>query len=80
MMGWFRKLLPREDRFFDYFAGTRTVVLAASAGEASAGEDIDKQCAEIIGLEDEADHITAEVLLACGAASSRPSIAATSRT
>ena len=65
MMGWFRKLLPREDRFFDYFAEhANTLVLASKAlQKLLAGEDIDKQCDEINTLEDKADRITAEVLL-----------------
>jgi len=65
MMGWFRKLLPREDRFFDYFAEhASTLVLASKAlQKLLAGEDIDHQCDEINRLEDKADRITAEVLL-----------------
>ena len=32
MLNWFRKLLPREDRFFDLFeAHSRTVIGAAEA-------------------------------------------------
>ncbi len=67
MLAWFRKLLPREDRFFDLFAKhSRTVVGAADALDKvlAGGEDLEKHCDRIVALEDEADHITAEVLLA----------------
>jgi uncharacterized protein Yka (UPF0111/DUF47 family) len=66
MLGWFRKLLPREDRFFDLFGlHARTVVGGAEALERLlAGEDIDGNCQRIVELEDEADHVTAQVLLA----------------
>ncbi|SFU03029.1 DUF47 domain-containing protein [Mesorhizobium sp. YR577] len=66
MMGWFRKLLPREDRFFDLFARhSETLVLGAKALERLlAGDDIEARGKEIIALEDRADAITGEVLLA----------------
>ena len=66
MLGWFRKLLPREDGFFELFERhSRTVVGGAEALEQLLqGRDIDRWCQKIIDLEDEADHITAEVLLA----------------
>lgn len=67
MLTWFRKLLPREDRFFDLFAKhSRTVVGAADALDKllAGGGDMEKHCDRIVALEDEADHITAEVLLA----------------
>ncbi len=67
MLGLFRKLLPREDRFFDLFAEhSRTVMGAAEALNAvlAGGKDIERHCDRIIQLEDEADAITREVLLA----------------
>ena len=66
MLGWFRKLLPREDRFFELFERhSRTVVGGAEAlQQLLQGKDIDRWCQKIVDLEDEADHITAEVLLA----------------
>ena len=44
MLGWFRKLMPREDRFFDLFAQhSRTIVGAAEAlNELLSGKDIEK--------------------------------------
>jgi predicted phosphate transport protein (TIGR00153 family) len=58
--------LPREDRFFDLFERhSRTVVGGAEALEQLlSGKDIDRWCQKIIDLENEADGITAEVLLA----------------
>jgi len=66
MLSWFRKLLPREDRFFDLFAQhSRTVVGAAeSLNELLAGNDTERHCNRIVTLENEADNITREVLLA----------------
>jgi predicted phosphate transport protein (TIGR00153 family) len=67
MLGWFRKLLPREDKFFELFeAHSRTVVGAADALKALlAGEgDHEAHCNRIIALEDEADNVTRDVMLA----------------
>jgi len=66
MLGWFRKLLPREDRFFDLFAQhSRTVVGAAEAlNELLAGNDTERHCERIVALENEADDITRDVLVA----------------
>jgi predicted phosphate transport protein (TIGR00153 family) len=66
MLGWFRKLLPREDKFFDLFERhSRAVVGAAEALQRLlAGQDVGKNGDEIVRLEKEADLITAEVMLA----------------
>ncbi|KQZ79094.1 nuclease PIN [Mesorhizobium sp. Root157] len=66
MLGWFRKLLPREDRFFDLFERhSRTVVGGAEAlQKLLTGKDVQQWAGEIVRLENEADTITAEVLLA----------------
>ena len=66
MLGWFRKLLPHEDKFFDLFAAhAETIVGAAEAMNALlAGQDRADNIAKIFALEDKADHITHEVLLA----------------
>ncbi|WP_426227680.1 DUF47 family protein [Pararhizobium sp. DWP3-4] len=67
MLGWFRKLLPREDKFFELFEShSRTVVSAADALKALlAGEgDLDAHCDRIVALEDQADAITRDVMLA----------------
>ena len=66
MLGWFRKLMPREDRFFDLFAQhSRTIVGAAEAlNELLSGRDIEGKCRRIIELENQADDITRDVLIA----------------
>lgn len=66
MLGWFRRLLPREDRFFDLFEQhSKTVVGGAEAlQKLLSGNDVERWCKEIVDLENQADAITAEVLLA----------------
>ena len=67
MLGWFRALLPREDRFFELFV--RHAGLGVAGAEAlqkllQGGEAVDRHCREIIAIEHEADLVTAEVMLA----------------
>lgn len=67
MLSWFRKLLPREDKFFDLFERhSKTAVDAANEMQALlTGEGaIEDHCRRIVELENEADEITREVLLA----------------
>ncbi|WP_337271145.1 DUF47 domain-containing protein [Oryzifoliimicrobium ureilyticus] len=66
MMGMFRKLMPREDKFFDMFSQhAKTVASAAHAmEELLRGTDVQKNCDRIVALEGEADDITRDVLLA----------------
>ncbi|MCK8780892.1 DUF47 domain-containing protein [Rhizobium sp. NTR19] len=66
MLGLFRKLLPREDAFFEMFVRhSQTVVGAAEALNALlSGNDIEGNCKRIVDLENEADQITYEVLQA----------------
>jgi predicted phosphate transport protein (TIGR00153 family) len=66
MLGLFRKMMPREDEFFDLFARhSLTVVAGAEALQrlVDGGPDMERHCAEIVSLENQADAITAEVLL-----------------
>jgi predicted phosphate transport protein (TIGR00153 family) len=58
--------MPREDKFFDMFSEhSRTVVEAAEAlRNLLHGEDLEANCERIVTLEDRADNITREVLLA----------------
>ncbi len=66
MLGWFRKLLPREERFFDLF--DRHAQAGVGAAEALqrllAGDDVETNADTIVHLEAEADAITDEVMLA----------------
>ncbi|WP_223568674.1 DUF47 domain-containing protein [Agrobacterium tumefaciens] len=66
MMSIFRKLMPREDRFFDMFSKhSETVIKAAEAlDQLLSGIDVEKNCDLIVTLEHQADEITREVLLA----------------
>src|SRR5436309_908541 len=66
MLGWFRALMPKEERFFELFANHARVTLAAAeALEALlGGGDGRRLCQEILTREAEADEITREVLTA----------------
>ncbi|MGN7293037.1 DUF47 domain-containing protein [Rhizobium sp. SAFR-030] len=66
MMNVFRKLMPREDKFFEMFCEhSRTVVAAAQALEQILnGTDVERNCERIVELEHKADDITRDVLLA----------------
>jgi len=66
MLGWFRKMLPREDKFFDLFERHSHAVVGAAEAlqQLLAGKDVDRNAEEIVRLEKEADLITAEVMLA----------------
>lgn len=66
MLGWFRKLLPREERFFDLFERhSRAAVGAAEALQRLlAGEEVEANADTIVRFEAEADAITDEVMLA----------------
>jgi len=66
MMSVFRRMMPREDRFFEMFSRhAKTVVAAAEAMEKLLkGEAVQENCDRIVALEDKADQITREVLLA----------------
>ena len=67
MLGLFRKLLPREERFFDLFARhSQAVVQAAEAleGMMRGGEETPVYCQRVNQFENDADQITREVLTA----------------
>ena len=67
MLGWFRALLPREDKFFDLFERhSRILVAGAEALQKllEGGENVDRHCQEIVDLEHQADDVTREVMLA----------------
>jgi uncharacterized protein len=67
MLGWFRALMPREERFFELFTRHAQVTLAgAEALRAllSGTGDILRCCQEVNAREEEADAITRDVLTA----------------
>ena len=65
MLGWFRALMPKEERFFDLF--TRHALVTLAGAEAlramlKGDDDVARCCKEIVKRENEADEITREVL------------------
>ena len=66
MLGWFHKLLPREEKFFDLFeAHSEVVVKGAEALRAllDGGEAVPRHYQTIMDRENDADNITREVLI-----------------
>src|SRR4051812_42100170 len=67
MLGWFKTLMPREERFFELFA-RHARALAAAAKELErlleGGDAVPHHCRVIAAYEQEADEVTREVLLA----------------
>jgi uncharacterized protein len=67
MLGWFRAVMPKEERFFDLFTRHAQVTLAAAHALRSllkGDDDVLRCCREITRLENEADEITREVMTA----------------
>ena len=66
MLGWFRALMPREERFFELFTRHAQVSCwrCRSAGAAAGSKDVAQCCKEISQREAEADDLTREVLTA----------------
>src|SRR5712672_4450357 len=67
MLGWFRALMPKEERFFDLFTRHAEVTLAAARtlrGLLRGDDDVLRCCQEITRRENEADEITREVMTA----------------
>jgi predicted phosphate transport protein (TIGR00153 family) len=67
MLEWFRALLPKDDRFFGLFEQHTALVVAGARSLQSAlqgGADMASHLRNVSAREDEADHVTREVLLA----------------
>jgi predicted phosphate transport protein (TIGR00153 family) len=67
MLGWFSKLMPREERFFDLFVRHAETVLAGAHALRNAldgGPQLERFCQEVFEHESKADEITREVLTA----------------
>ncbi|MDH7797317.1 MULTISPECIES: DUF47 domain-containing protein [unclassified Beijerinckia] len=67
MLGWFQALMPKEERFFDYF--DQHAQISAKAAEAlrallEGGAAIAANSARVNELEDQADGVSRDVLLA----------------
>ena len=66
MLGWFYKLLPREEKFFEMFAQHSEVVVAGAVALRAlldGGEDVPRHYQTIMDREQDADNITREVLI-----------------
>lgn len=67
MLGWFKALMPKEDRFFALFAQHATIVVAgaeALRGVLKGGDEVEHYCRIVSELEQEADEITRQALIA----------------
>jgi predicted phosphate transport protein (TIGR00153 family) len=67
MMTWFQRLMPREEKFFDYFEQHATTLVEGSRALRELlepGSDIAASCARVSKFENDADEITREVMLA----------------
>jgi len=67
MLGWFRALMPKEERFFDLFAEhSKAVVAGAEALRAmlDGGETVPNHYRTIMQREHDADNVTRDVLIA----------------
>ena len=67
MLGWFRALMPKAERFFDLFEAHAQQIRAGALAlrqVLNGGPDISRHCQTIIAAEHEADNITREVLIA----------------
>lgn len=65
MLGLIKKLLPREDKFFDMFEAHAAKSVAASQALRAVlegGKDVAANCAKLAKEEDDADRITDEVM------------------
>jgi len=65
MLGWFKAIMPKEERFFDYFVAHATVVVAGAEslrGLLQGGDTVEKYCQEIADRENEADEVTRQTL------------------
>jgi predicted phosphate transport protein (TIGR00153 family) len=67
MLGWFKMLMPREERFFDLFVRHGREVMAGAQAlrhVLDGGDRIEQFCQQILDHETRADEITREVLVA----------------
>jgi predicted phosphate transport protein (TIGR00153 family) len=66
MLGWFHKLLPHEEKFFELFAQHSEVVVAGAEALRAlldGGEAVPQHYKTIMDREQDADNITREVLI-----------------
>jgi uncharacterized protein len=66
MLGWFRALMPREERFFELFTRHAQVTVAGALALRAllhGSKDVAQCCTEIATREAEADEIAREILI-----------------
>jgi predicted phosphate transport protein (TIGR00153 family) len=67
MLGWFKALMPKEERFFALFAQHATIVVAgaeALRGVLHGGDEVERFCHIVSERENDADEVTREALVA----------------
>jgi uncharacterized protein len=67
MFDFIKKLMPKEEKFFDLFESHAVTLIAGAQALRlimDGGKDIEANCAKLIKLEDDADHIAHEVMQA----------------
>ena len=67
MLGWFKAIMPKEERFFELFEQHATIVVAgaeALRGLLQGGASIEHYWKQILDRENDADEITRQVLKA----------------
>jgi predicted phosphate transport protein (TIGR00153 family) len=67
MLGWFKALMPREERFFELFDQHAAIGVAAAEalhGLLKGGDDVERYCRLVFEREAEADEIIRQVLTA----------------
>jgi uncharacterized protein Yka (UPF0111/DUF47 family) len=67
MLGWFRNMMPKEDRFFDLFMQHSLIVVAgaeALQGVLRGGDQVSHFTKIVMDREDDADEITRQVMMA----------------
>lgn len=67
MLHWFRRLMPREERFFDMFSRHADAVVLGAAelrGMLQGGEAVARHYPAVLAAEDDADAVTREVVQA----------------
>jgi predicted phosphate transport protein (TIGR00153 family) len=67
MLGWFQALMPKEERFFEYFSRHAAIVVAGAEALESllkGGDKIEHFCRVIFEREAEADEVTRQTLTA----------------
>src|SRR3954471_15925446 len=67
MLGWFQAIMPKEDKFFDLFEKHAGIVVAGAEALRSllkGGDQVENCREQILSLENQADEIARQVLIA----------------